>query len=79
MSSMRLFTKKEFEAELYRLKLHKTDHEAENLETFRVWKDEHGHSILVPELPEGESYPDFFLDEIIGQINKLRQDGFSAG
>ena len=63
--AMRLYTKKEFEGELGKLGLSKTDY---STDTTYAWRTKDGKHIPVPLLPRGQRYPDYILDKIILMI-----------
>lgn len=72
MTAMRLYTKEAFEKELkdtYHLTL-----SDERVDDARLWKTENDCYIAVTELPEGESYPDYYLDIIVKHLKLLGLD-----
>lgn len=69
MAAMRLFLKEDFERELKETyHLTPTD---EKVDDVRLWKTANGCLISVTELPDGESYPDYYLDEIVEHLKLL--------
>ena len=67
--AMRLYTRTEFEKELRtKWKLEPTEHQAA---MFTIWKTPKGKHVMVPTLPKGTRYPDFYVDEIVEQLKRL--------
>jgi hypothetical protein len=68
--AMRLFSKDEFEAYLRdNLSLTKTD---QRVSSAVIWKIKDGQFILVPELDDGDRYPDYLLNDIYLQIQRSK-------
>ena len=64
--AMRLLTKKEFESYLTdKLDLKKTDMATD---TTRIWRTKSGKCMSIPDLPRGQRYPDYMLDQVICKI-----------
>lgn len=69
MVAMRIYSKKNFERELKEVyRLSPTD---ETVDDTRLWKTENGCYIAITELPEGQDYPDYYLDIIIEHLSLL--------
>lgn len=66
--AMRLFSKVEFERELERAGLQRTDI---TTATSRLWRAPNGRHITVPE--HADHYPDSILEEILRQLGLLYQ------
>ncbi len=68
--AMRLYSKDEFEEDLrVKWNLAPTDHKTN---TARLWKTSDGKYVVVPELPNGERYPDYLLHEVIEQLKAVK-------
>lgn len=67
--AFRSYSKEEFEEELKRLwGLAPTD---QRRGTFRIWKTPSGKHLTVPELPEGQLYPHYYVGDVAAQIKAL--------
>ncbi len=68
--AMRLFSKDEFEAYLRdNLNLTKTD---QRVPSAFIWKTDGGQHIFVPELDDEDRYPDYLLNDIYLQIQRIK-------
>jgi len=69
MVAVRLYSKEDFESEMKEVyKLSPTD---ETVDDTRFWKTENDCYIAITELPEGQDYPDYYLDIIVEHLSLL--------
>jgi hypothetical protein len=72
VSSMRLYTRGQFEVELRaKWRLSPTD---EFTDTTGVWRTPNGKFILIPVQPDGVPYPDWMMDEVVRQLEALGEN-----